>query len=312
MRLVPRRVPIRFSHPTRCSRRDESCHHNSTVVTSFNLVFLERPLCRLSGCFRRFEPPKKANCCTTASVYRPVWPPKIKDVPTEPVTPAYLTSPPAVIPIDVGRQLFVDDFLIEKTTLTRTHHRPTYHPKNPVLTGGMVFSDGVFYDPQDKHFKMWYLAKGGTAYATSKDGLTWEKPQLDVMKGTEPRADQSARFQHGLARPGGERPEEALQDVPLLQPAGAEIVVSVGPLFGGRHSLDGAGADRGVRRSDDGVLQPVPQGVGLQSAARLGPTATAALLGGPRRRGEGRSVGCELGAAVVVRLRQTRPAARRL
>ncbi len=113
-----------------------------------------------------------------------VWPPKIKDVPAEPVTPAYLTSPPAVIPIDVGRQLFVDDFLIEKTTLTRTHHRPTYHAKNPVLTGGMVFSDGVFHDPQDKLFKMWYLAKGGTAYATSKDGLTWEKPQLDVKKGT--------------------------------------------------------------------------------------------------------------------------------
>src|SRR5689334_7519388 len=84
------------------------------------------------------------------------WPPQLKEVPQEPVTPAYLTKPPAVIPIDVGRQLFVDDFLIDKTTLTRTHHRPTFHPKNPVLTGGMVFSDGVFYDPQDKLFKMWY------------------------------------------------------------------------------------------------------------------------------------------------------------
>jgi hypothetical protein len=113
-----------------------------------------------------------------------VWPPKLKEISTEPVTPAYLKAPPAVIPIDVGRQLFVDDFLIDKTTLTRTHHRPTYHAKNPVLTGGMVFSDGVFYDPQDKRFKMWYLAKGGTAYATSKDGIAWDKPELDVKKGT--------------------------------------------------------------------------------------------------------------------------------
>jgi hypothetical protein len=112
------------------------------------------------------------------------WPPVIKDVPKDPVVPPYLKSPPAVIPIGVGRQLFVDDFLIEKTTLKRTHHRPTYHAKNPVLTGGMVFSDGVWYDPQDKLFKTWYAAKGGTAYATSKDGIAWDKPQLDVKKGT--------------------------------------------------------------------------------------------------------------------------------
>ena len=112
------------------------------------------------------------------------WPPRIKDVPRDPVTPAYLTSPPRVIPIDVGRQLFVDDFLIERTTLTRSHHRPVYHASNPVLTGGMVFSDGVWYDPQDRIFKMWYMTKGGTAYATSKDGLAWDKPKLDVLNGT--------------------------------------------------------------------------------------------------------------------------------
>jgi hypothetical protein len=113
-----------------------------------------------------------------------VWPPTIKEIPEELATPAYLKQPPGVIPIDVGRQLFVDDFLVAKTTLTRTHHRPTYHPKNPVLTGGMVFSDGVWYDPEVKTFKMWYMAKGGTAYAISKDGLAWEKPELDVQKGT--------------------------------------------------------------------------------------------------------------------------------
>jgi hypothetical protein len=113
------------------------------------------------------------------------WPPRLTDIPREPSEPAYLTAPPAVIPIDVGRQLFVDDFLIARTTLTRTHHRPAYHAKNPVLTGGMVFSDGVWYDPQDRLFKMWYFAsKGGTAYAISKDGMAWEKPEFDVQKGT--------------------------------------------------------------------------------------------------------------------------------
>jgi hypothetical protein len=38
----------------------------------------------------------------------------------EPMPLPYLERPPAVIPIDVGRQLFVDDFLIAETTLTRT------------------------------------------------------------------------------------------------------------------------------------------------------------------------------------------------
>src|SRR6185295_12919657 len=44
------------------------------------------------------------------------WPPHLSDFPTSvekgPVTPPYLTSPPSIIPIDLGRQLFVDDFLI--------------------------------------------------------------------------------------------------------------------------------------------------------------------------------------------------------
>ena len=113
-----------------------------------------------------------------------VFPPKLADVPKDPQTPPYLTSPPAVIPIDLGRQLFVDDFLIGQSTLKRTHHLPVYHPKCPVLTGGMVFSDGVWFDSADKVFKMWYLTKGGTAYATSKDGVAWDKPDLDVKKGT--------------------------------------------------------------------------------------------------------------------------------
>ena len=32
----------------------------------------------------------------------------------------YLVHPPEIIPIDVGRRLFMDDFLIEETTLERT------------------------------------------------------------------------------------------------------------------------------------------------------------------------------------------------
>ncbi len=126
------------------------------------------------------------------------WPPKVGDVFRDPVTPPYLRSPPAVIPIDVGRQLFVDDFLVESTTLTRTFHSPAPHPGNPVLRpekpweqqgrGGMamVFSDGVWFDPQDRLFKMWYMGGYGvsTCHAVSEDGLRWTRPELDIVQGT--------------------------------------------------------------------------------------------------------------------------------
>ena len=45
----------------------------------------------------------------------------------------YLADRPAVVPIDVGRQLFVDDFLIEDTSLRRTFHKAKYHAANPIL-----------------------------------------------------------------------------------------------------------------------------------------------------------------------------------
>jgi hypothetical protein len=50
----------------------------------------------------------------------------------------------------------------------------------------MVFSDGVFYDPSDRLFKMWYM--GGyqqhTAMAVSNDGIAWRRPRLPIVPGT--------------------------------------------------------------------------------------------------------------------------------
>jgi len=130
-----------------------------------------------------------------------VWPPQ--DIPStrEPMPIPYLKTPPKVILIDVGRQLFVDDFLIEQTTLQRTFYEGKYHPGNPILRpdqlwekrvgelagetwAAFVFGDGVFYDPADKLFKMFY--EGGFIYstclATSQDGIHWKKPELNVVE----------------------------------------------------------------------------------------------------------------------------------
>jgi hypothetical protein len=135
------------------------------------------------------------------------WPPNRPRFPTDPVLPPYLVDRPAVVPIDLGRQLFVDDFLIEETSLVRVFHRAVYHAENPVLRPttawerrdeyaertktrsnptAMPFSDGVFYDPDDRLFKMWYMGgySQNTCYATSTDGTAWTKPSFDVVPGT--------------------------------------------------------------------------------------------------------------------------------
>lgn len=93
---------------------------------------------------------------------------------------------PDVIDISTGRQLFVDNFLIESTTLNATAHQATPYTDSPIMvpdtaTDGkaiLLSGGGVWYDEEEKIFKMWYLANwtNGVAYATSRDGIHWEKP----------------------------------------------------------------------------------------------------------------------------------------
>jgi len=143
-----------------------------------------------------------------------VWPPRTIHAGSDPLPVPYLAHPPRVIPIDIGRQLFVDDFLIEYTTLTRVFHTAQPHAAAPVLApetelelnGGHCplagpFNDGAWYDPSDGTFKLWYHAGwfDGTALATSSDGLHWERPALDVVPGTNAV----------MARPPGHRRDGA-------------------------------------------------------------------------------------------------------
>lgn len=115
--------------------------------------------------------------------------------------------PAGPIQIDTGRQLFVDDYLISETTLRRTFHKPQVHPESPILKPetplemnngycpvASPFCDGVFYDPKDRLFKMWYHAGwfDGVAYAISEDGIRWKRPNLNIEPGTNrvlPRRD---------------------------------------------------------------------------------------------------------------------------
>jgi hypothetical protein len=125
------------------------------------------------------------------------WPPRTEHWTGEPMPVPYLASPPDVIDVSLGRQLFVDDFLIEASTLKRTFHRPQYHPASPVLkpdrpweqdaegAWAAPYSDGVWYDPAQKQFVLWYRAgERRTCIAYSDDGIAWMRPGLDVEPGT--------------------------------------------------------------------------------------------------------------------------------
>ena len=49
----------------------------------------------------------------------------------------YLENPPEIIDISVGRQLFVDDFLIENTDLTFEYHKAKKYENNPIFKAEM-------------------------------------------------------------------------------------------------------------------------------------------------------------------------------
>ncbi len=172
------------------------------------------------------------------------WPPVTVDPSDDaPMVVPYLLSPPDVIPIDVGRQLFVDDFLIATNTLDRVFHKPTKHTGNPVLKpetplelcgefddSAVVKGGGLWWDPAEQLFKLWYEAGWlrTIAYATSRDGLRWDRPRLDVVPGSNQvlppdlvydsgnvvldwdTKDPQQRYKFFFRRPGGNVPGMSL------------------------------------------------------------------------------------------------------
>ena len=145
------------------------------------------------------------------------WPPSFRDPRSaEPMEVPYLKERdgrvgpqlagglPKVIPIDVGRQLFVDDFLIERSTLTRKFHKAKKYEGNPVFKPetrdelapsvegekgeeATLFTGqgGIFYDPADGLFKLFHVAgwRGALSVATSSDMVHWSRPDLGAGRG---------------------------------------------------------------------------------------------------------------------------------
>jgi hypothetical protein len=90
-------------------------------------------------------------------------------------------------------QLFIDDSVVEgKSGVTRRYHAFRKHPANPVLRPDQPWEGKVAYvygtvlpGEQGSGYRMWYQSWAAgeyrTLYATSRDGLNWEKPALGLV-----------------------------------------------------------------------------------------------------------------------------------
>ncbi len=100
-------------------------------------------------------------------------------------------------PIEIGhyRQLFFDNRVIEETRgLKRVAHPAEKYEGNPIMVkekpwegSGPYLYGTVLRDEDDGIFKMWYHTYVGgrpdyfTLYATSEDGIDWQRPEFNVV-----------------------------------------------------------------------------------------------------------------------------------
>ena len=103
--------------------------------------------------------------------------------------------------IGTDKQLFIDDGIVDSTTrIIRSWHQFKPHPANPLLAPNKPWELAIFlygtvmHDPVDGSFRMWYTNGGirleagyyetreQVCYATSIDGLSWERPHLGIVE----------------------------------------------------------------------------------------------------------------------------------
>jgi hypothetical protein len=115
----------------------------------------------------------------------------------------------AASPVEVGTsaQLFVDRVLVrEARSVCFTLHPAEKHPANPLLKADrpwegwrVTLYGSVIFDHEERLFKMWYLAEpvgvfgpepngpssdNPVCYATSRDGIHWDKPLVGKLAAT--------------------------------------------------------------------------------------------------------------------------------
>jgi len=116
--------------------------------------------------------------------------PAIRDVGAE------APEPPKVLKVGRERQLFIDDWCVDRVcNIRRVFHRPVKHAGNPILVpdrpweGNATFVFGAVERQKSGQFRLWYYAhdpqpgnhkRSRTCLAVSDDGIRWEKPPVGV------------------------------------------------------------------------------------------------------------------------------------
>ena len=127
---------------------------------------------------------------------------------------------PPIIDIGPERQLFLDDTLIDAMErVSRCVHQPDRHPENPILKGErpweanrVLYSDVVF-DRDEGIYRLWYSVhdpeteKSALCYATSEDGVHFERPELGLVE-----FDGSTRNNQALAPAGFSADKTVIED----------------------------------------------------------------------------------------------------
>ncbi|PYV14842.1 MAG: hypothetical protein DMG07_11030 [Acidobacteria bacterium] len=101
---------------------------------------------------------------------------------------------PAVVALGPVRQLFVDDYLIDRMdSVFRSLGAPAKERTNPVFKpempweGRRILYSDVLFDPDEKVYKLWYSVhdektnQAGLCYSRSPDGLHFERPELGLV-----------------------------------------------------------------------------------------------------------------------------------
>jgi hypothetical protein len=109
-----------------------------------------------------------------------------------------LALPRPASPYDVGNraQLLIDRLLVrDSQAVAFTLHQGKKHPANPLLVADQTWEGwrlelfgSVLYEADEQLYKMWYIGESpedfpdyATLYATSRDGIAWEKPLVSTV-----------------------------------------------------------------------------------------------------------------------------------
>src|SRR5436190_19204829 len=118
---------------------------------------------------------------------------------TEATTSSLLAQQQNVLDVGSRSQLLIDSQAVyEARGITFTPHPARKHPNNPLVVADQAwegwyvtaFAGTVLFDEAAHRFQMWYGAPGHPdffdggviCYATSADGLRWEKPAIGTIK----------------------------------------------------------------------------------------------------------------------------------